>query len=134
MKLVSGAQYFAGIKRPFFVPQSMLVSAAESLGFSNVQFYSREEKVPPVNPKLDPTYSDEWDEWISADYVGTTKEHDITKRWAWAIRRVKGKPLQPVKGGQSQLEIIASSGPGVGALIIGELLLWAAIVRLRKKK
>ncbi len=131
MKLVSGAKYFAGIKRPFFISQGMVSSAATDLGFTDIKFHER-DKTLPVNPKLDPKYEDDWDEWVEAKYSGPTKEHDITRRWKWAIRRAGGNKITVVKAPEPVQDApIEQAGT---ALIVVEVLFWVFVAsRIRRK-
>lgn len=69
--LVNGSKYWAGANRPFFASQSMISGYLRGRGFSNVVWHERSEALPSnVTPRSDPTYDDDWDEWVSADYNG----------------------------------------------------------------
>lgn len=92
--LVPGAKYFAGFSKPWFVPESAIRSHLEGLGATNIVFHSRDE-VPPVSPSTDPTATDQWDQWVSADYPGPAKTITEKRRWAWAVRRVVGLTPTP---------------------------------------
>lgn len=58
--------YYAGFTRPWYVSQGMVTGKLEDAGFKNVQWHSRKKDAPPVDPRSYQTYSDDWDEWISA--------------------------------------------------------------------
>lgn len=69
--LVNGSKYWAGASRPFFIPQGTVSSYLRGKGFSNIVWHERSEALPSnVTPRSDPTYDDDWDEWVSADYNG----------------------------------------------------------------
>lgn len=69
--LVNGSKYWAGASRPFYISQGTVSSYLRGKGFSNVVWHERSEALPAtVTPRSDPTYDDDWDEWVSADYNG----------------------------------------------------------------
>ncbi len=69
--LVNGSKYWAGASRPFFISQGTVSSYLRGKGFSNIVWHERSEALPSnVTPRSDPTYDDDWDEWVSADYNG----------------------------------------------------------------
>jgi len=69
--LVNGSKYWAGASRPFFISQGTVGSYLRGKGFSNIVWHERSEALPAtVTPRSDPTYDDDWDEWVSADYNG----------------------------------------------------------------
>lgn len=69
--LVNGSKYWAGASRPFFISQGTVSSYLRGKGFSNIVWHERSDALPAtVTPRSDPTYDDDWDEWVSADYNG----------------------------------------------------------------
>jgi hypothetical protein len=69
--LVNGSKYWAGASRPFFISQGTVSSYLRGKGFSDIVWHERSEALPAsVTPRSDPEYSDDWDEWVSADYNG----------------------------------------------------------------
>jgi hypothetical protein len=69
--LVNGSKYWAGASRPFFISQGTVSSYLRGKGFSNIVWHDRSEALPStVTPRSDPTYDDDWDEWVAADYNG----------------------------------------------------------------
>lgn len=80
-------QYFAGFSRPFFITDGMIEQNLQGLGATNVVFHRRDNETPPVDPKTDPEHTDDWEEWISADYHGEPKSVQQPKLWAWAVSR-----------------------------------------------
>ncbi|SRR6266700_157807 len=77
--------FYAGVNLPFFITESMVKGKIETEGLTNVIFHKRSEAMPPVNVQKYPSYSDDWDTWISADYAGPKKDLDIAKHWAWLL-------------------------------------------------
>lgn len=85
LQVPSQTQWYAGINRPFFVTDAMVRSALEAEGLENVRFFKRGQTVLPVNPHLYSVYSDDWDEWMVADYRGPSKSVEVNPRWKWLI-------------------------------------------------
>jgi hypothetical protein len=81
---VQTGRYYAGIDRPWIVSQGMVRNALVGYGATGIQFHDRDVPLP-VNPRADPTYSDDWDEWIELDYSGPAKQIDTSRRWAWLV-------------------------------------------------
>ena len=101
INLVPG-RYYAGFTRPWYATQGMVTSRLEDGGLKNVVWHSREDSQPPVNPKSDPGYSDNWDEWISVD-MPVTKVVELPGRPPWIV----AAPTPRVK-------LPTSSKPGTG--------------------
>jgi hypothetical protein len=78
-------RYYAGIDRPFFVSDGMIQSALDDYNVRVVGYHDRDDLAPPVNPRTDPAYDDDWDEWVEAEYSGPSRPVDVTKRWAWLV-------------------------------------------------
>jgi hypothetical protein len=82
------AKYYAGIDRPWFASRSAVRSALTKTvgaGVTGVRFHDRDEQLP-VNPRVDPRYSDEWDEWIELLYEGVPRSLETERVWAWLVR------------------------------------------------
>lgn len=78
--LVTAAKYWAGANRPWYVGQGMVTDYLQGKGFANVQWHKRAESLPAdINPRASTTYSDDWDEWVSADYQGPLGS--LSPRW-----------------------------------------------------
>jgi hypothetical protein len=76
--------WFAGVSLPFFVSQGAVESAGEKIGFEGFSWHDRTDALPPiVLPNSDPSYSDDWDEWLSARYEGPSKTATVPQRPAW---------------------------------------------------
>lgn len=87
--------YAVGINRPWYATQGMVRSEVEKLtGLRNIVFHDRNDKVLlPVNPRLDPYYSNDWDEWLEGTYDGPKRVLPNTEKiWAWMIVRPKFTP------------------------------------------
>lgn len=79
-------RYFAGVDVPFFVPNSLIVEGVRELGGENVAITDRADAVLPFDPaKVDPKYSDAWEEVVTADYDGPTKTIEEPRRWKWLV-------------------------------------------------
>ncbi len=79
-------RFYAGISLPFFVTHAMVQHKLEGLGFTNISFHQRaESNALKVDPKKYPTYSDDWNEWIEADWAGPKKDLEFEKHWAWLL-------------------------------------------------
>lgn len=85
IKLEPGT-YFVGVDRPWYATRGAVRSRLGALGFRNVLFYDRESKAPPVNARLDPLYSDDWDEWVRGEYTGAATSQTVDRVWAWLVR------------------------------------------------
>lgn len=116
IRLSPGSVYYAGFSRPFFITDEMVRGHLEQLGASNVQFHKRDEETPPVDPTTDPEGSDEWDEWISADYLGEAKTVEEPKRWAWAVVHSPVGPDTPAPDASRSPSPSQSSQPPSGGL------------------
>lgn len=93
--------YFAGLNRPLLVPRGMVESAVkaalqtESAGrgtptLSDFIWHTRDEGVwPPTNPQIDPSYSDDWNEWVEFTYQaskqGQALSFTIPDSIAWLV-------------------------------------------------
>lgn len=115
--------YYAGINRPWYAGQDAVRKEVEKrLGVTDVRFFSRKKTQPPVNPKIDPRYSDGWDEWISARYDGPEKLLPVDRLWNWVVRSDTAKPpaaLPPAPGAAPE-EPEASAAAG-GLVVVGGL-------------
>lgn len=84
--LVTGAKYWAGASRPFYVGQGMVTTYLQNRGFANVRWHKRTEPLPAgIDPRSDTAYSDDWDEWVSADYVGKAGSLSPPTNIPWLI-------------------------------------------------
>jgi hypothetical protein len=104
--------YYAGFVRPFLATDGMIRSKLATYGIKDVQFHDRNdpdpshpqtEPLPPVDPKLDKNYKDDWEEWISASYAGTprTVDYPASIRWIVPGPRSDPKPAPPAKSSSS---------------------------------
>lgn len=76
--------YYAGFSRPFFVTKGMISSALADRHVELTGIYKR-ESAPPVDPKRDPKYSDDWDEWMTAKYTGAPGWFQAERQWNWLV-------------------------------------------------
>lgn len=84
--ILKPGNYYAGINRPWYASQEAVRSEVQStLGLTGIRFYPRKTPLP-VDPKKDPRYSDDWDEWIAARYDGPSKTVDVERLWSWVVR------------------------------------------------
>lgn len=94
--------YFAGIARPMLVPRGMVESMVQAAlvpqhagraatpKIGNFVWHVRDSGVlPPVNPKRDPAYSDDWNEWVSFDYDGSDLTFQAPDALAWLVTSLK---------------------------------------------
>lgn len=134
--LIPGAQYFAGYSRPFFIPQSMVRSHLEGLGASQIEFHDRDALPASVNPKTDPSYSDDWEEWVSMSYNGPRTTAEQSNLWAWAVRHTAVKPAKAQQGKllpEPDFEI-EHAATAVLPLVCLELVIAAYIVSRLKRR
>ena len=126
-------RYYAGASIPFFVPNSMIVSAVEELGAKNVQIISRDDIKLPFDPRIDPKYDDDWSEVIIADYSGPERRFEHERVWKWLIVQPQKKnstlPAAPIQASTQEKKPAGNSAAILG-LGLGAALLWFG---LRKK-
>lgn len=79
---VPGSRWFAGVDLPFWLLRSAVTSGASDMGFRDIRWHTRDEPVP-IDPKADPQYSDEWNEWAEGVYVGPERDHVLPWSIPW---------------------------------------------------
>ena len=109
--LLSGATYYAGANLPFYVSHGMVTNYLEGKGFRNVQWHDRDVPLPSTvaPPQGLADYSDDWDEWASAEYSGPSGALDPPASPAWV--KVDLPAVKPA----AQLPAVASSTPSASA-------------------
>lgn len=135
-KLLEPGTWFAGFSVPFFVSNSMISTKLETMGFREIKIFDRTDKAPPVNARLDPRYADDWDQWLTAEYVGKPQALDMPSQIKWllhATRPAQGAPpASPPPGlppaGKPPGGAVAGKLIG-GALLLGGLYLGFQAVR-----
>ncbi len=98
--LLQPGTWYAGIRKPWFVPESVIDSALQKEGLSSIAFHKRDESLPSmVHPRNDPRYSDDWDTWISAEYHGAQRQLTIDHYdfVAWMLVIADKPPPAPAK-------------------------------------
>jgi hypothetical protein len=84
--LVPGSTYYAGANRPWFATQGLISDYLRGKEFENVQWHKRANPLPStVDPRASEDYSDDWDEWVSADYVGAVGTISPPIKLPWFI-------------------------------------------------
>ena len=120
---ISPGPYIAGLSRPFFVSRGMVESRAKTEGFGPLTWFSRDTDSPMVNPKHDPKYSDDWDEWVSATYQGQPRTMRLPASPAWLLRNDKvGTPETTTSTAAPWVAPAVTVGAGVALIGIGKLL------------
>jgi len=115
--------YYAGFTRPWYASQSAVTGRLEGTGFTNVHWHSRKTGPPPVDPHSFPGYSDDWDEWISADMAAPrTVTLPAMPAWIVAVGPTGVSPIPssmvvPGPGGPPGGGSWPSSVPGTGVFI-----------------
>jgi hypothetical protein len=84
VRLFPGVRYYAGVSLPWYVPRSIVTSAANEIGFNNVAWHPRTERLS-VNPRDDPLYSDDWENWATGVYQGPTQLHRLSHAPSWIV-------------------------------------------------
>jgi hypothetical protein len=82
--LVTGTRYWAGADLPWFVPQTVVNAALRDLGFGEPTWHEREDP-PPVDPRSDPQYSDDWTSWATATYLGAPQRYTLPGGIKWFV-------------------------------------------------
>jgi hypothetical protein len=95
LHFVPGAHWYAGLDLPFYLPRSSVSSGAQDMGFRNIVWHDRDGAAPPVNPRSDPQYSDDWDEWAEGVYVGPERDHTIPWEVPWLAFENPPQPAIP---------------------------------------
>lgn len=120
--LVTAAKYWAGANRPWYVGQGMVTDYLKGKGFANVQWHKRAESLPAdIDPRASTTYSDDWDEWVSADYQGPLGSLSPPVDLPWYIVHL---PSYQTAGVPSW--VTSSQQAGAGALAAGQAALAAS--------
>jgi hypothetical protein len=105
LQLVPGGRWYVGTKLPFFVPESMVTAAVEDLGFTGVEWYDRDDAMPPVDPRGDPQYSDGWSEWATGVYQGAPRSYSLTYNVPWVVSDAPAeKPVEALPGHELTLD------------------------------
>ena len=117
--------YVAGLNRPFFVSRGMVEARAKTEGFGKLTWYDRATDSPMVNPKHDPNYSDDWDEWFSAEYEGIPRTAELPASPAWLLRNAgQGTPEAVQFVPEPWVGPAVTAGVAVGLVAAGALLRW----------
>jgi hypothetical protein len=125
------AVYYAGLDRPFYVSRSAVEERARAEGFSELKWHKRELEAPPVDPKIDPRGSDDWDEWISARYAGPERVLELPQRPAWFIRGTTPEPLPAKKPEpRKSTTTTTTTRDTAGAASVAVLLIGGILIRL----
>lgn len=131
-------RFYAGVNLPFFITRAMVQHKLEGLGFTNIVFQDREGSeallAAAVDPRAKyPAYSDDWSEWISADYAGPKKDLDIDKHWAWllVVPHKDGAPPAPSSGKPDVPDLTSGRMTSGVGLVVGVLVI-AIGLALRK--
>jgi hypothetical protein len=78
-----------GMNLPFFVPEAMVESKLRTLGLSSFRWFDRAKPFDlgrmRVTPTDDPLYTDDWNRWLEADYLGPEKNFEEKKIWSWLL-------------------------------------------------
>lgn len=131
-------RFYAGVSLPFFITRAMVTHKLESLGFTNVSFHDRDQSASlAVDPqKSYPGYSDDWSEWIEADYSGPKKDLAFEKHWAWLLvvpTKTGGVPsAPPSKSGPNDVpDLTSKASSAAGLAVVGVLVVVLGLL-LRK--
>jgi hypothetical protein len=124
---------FVGINRPWYASRGAVRSELRNLGAGvvSIRFFDREQPLPSgVNPRRDPLYQDNWDEWIELTYDGPDRVLHLERVWKWILLR-KAKPSEvfPVDPALANPELDPGDpkdGKGIGSLFV-LLFPWAAL-------
>jgi hypothetical protein len=81
----TGKTYFAGFSRPFFVTKGMIAGALQDQ-HATLQRIADRSSSPPVDPKRDTSYSDDWDEWMTVRYDGASGWKAVDRKWKWLVK------------------------------------------------
>jgi hypothetical protein len=96
LRLFKG-QWFVGLTRPFLASQAAIekglllaLPPAVAAKFGPFEWHKRADDWPPTNPKADPLYRDDWDEWVSSDYSGDPIDVRVPDLISWVVERSAG--------------------------------------------
>lgn len=115
--LQPGMRYYGGTSLPWYAPRSIVDGALADMGFRDIQWHPRSER-PPVDPSSDPAYRDDWDEWATAVYAGTTtKIEPLHERVSWALPSapVPASPPSPAQSKGTEADITGAYLQGIVA-------------------
>jgi hypothetical protein len=108
--LVPGARYWAGMDLPWYVPQSMVTSAAEDIGFRDVEWHDQSEPLPAsVSPRSDPQYGGDWSEWATAVYRGQRQMYHLKYAPDWIVMAAPTGAPSPGPPAASNPTLVAES-------------------------
>jgi hypothetical protein len=130
--LVTSAKYWAGANRPWYVGQGMVTDYLRGKGFANVQWHKRADALPAdIDPRASTTYSDDWDEWVSADYDGPLGSLSPPVELPWYIVHLPShqtaKPAtQTASTATVPSWVTSSQNAGAGAMAAGRAALAAS--------
>lgn len=100
LRLFKGT-WFVGLTRPMLASQSAIENGlrlalppAVAAKFGPFEWHKRADGWPPTNPKADPLYRDDWDEWVSSDYSGEPIDVRVPDLISWVVER-SAAPAQP---------------------------------------
>jgi hypothetical protein len=130
--LVPSAKYWAGANRPWYVGQGMVTDYLRGKGFANVQWHKRADALPTdIDPRASTTYSDDWDEWVSADYQGAIGSLSPPVDLPWYIVHLPSyqaakPPVASTSASAVPSWVTSSQQAGAGALAAGQAASQAA--------
>lgn len=151
--LISGATYYAGANRPFYVSRGMVTNYLENKGFRSVRWHDRDERLPAgIVPQSLADYDDDWDEWVTAEYAGPSGSLDAPASPAWvkielpaaqpaaqlpaATPRTPSElgsgqtvPIRVAPVGASDQALVREKRLGVAASVAGAIVLIATAMR-----
>jgi len=86
---------FAGLNRPPLFTQwmfeqqlRMAVPMDVSAHLKDFRWYPRQQP-PPVDPRRDPRYKDDWSEWFSVTYDGAPTTISVPDVLAWLVAQLR---------------------------------------------
>lgn len=117
-------RFYAGVSLPFFITHSMVESQMTAYGLTNIHWFDRKDAASlAVNIAKYPGASDDWSEWVEADYAGPKKDLSIAKNWAWLL-------VVPAKASPSTLPPNGVTARGVSpeaSQVTGETAGWGLV-------
>jgi hypothetical protein len=133
---------YAGINRPFFASRGAVRSEVRKLpGVGAVRFYERKKTALPlnVNPKRDPLYQDNWDEWVAIEYEGPDRVVQLDRQWKWLLLAPKQPGEVFPKDPAALNPELTPDEPGGNSSFVNVLLLFpwiavATVVRYKRRQ
>lgn len=84
VQLVPGQRYYAGVELPWYVPRSVVTSAAQDVGFEDIVWHAGDQK-PPIEPRTDPSYQADSSEWATGVYRGAPQVYHFAHAPSWIV-------------------------------------------------